>query len=52
VRECPTVAAAYEHLDYVELTLARHGLQLDTLSDLVIVDAERRPIAPPALRLQ
>ena len=52
MRMCPTVAAAFEYLDYAELTLARHGLQLDALSDLVVVDVERRPIAPPALRLQ
>ena len=45
VRVCPTVAEAFEYLDYVELTLARHGLPLDTLGDLVVVDPERRPIA-------
>jgi hypothetical protein len=52
VRMCLTVAAAFEYLDYAELTLARHELQLEALSDLVVVDAERRPIAPPVLRLQ
>jgi hypothetical protein len=45
VRVCPTVAEAFEYLDYVELTLERHGLPLDTLGDLVVVDPERRPIA-------
>jgi hypothetical protein len=39
VRVCPTAAQTFEYLDYVELTLARHGLPLDTLSDLVVVDA-------------
>jgi hypothetical protein len=40
VRVCPTVVDAFRYMDYVELTLARHGLPLDTLSDLVVVDAE------------
>jgi hypothetical protein len=39
-------------MDFLELTLARHGLPPDTLSDLVVVDAERRPIARPAETLQ
>ena len=45
VRECPTVAAAFEYLDYVDLTFARHGLPLDTLSDLVVMagDYSRGP---------
>jgi hypothetical protein len=51
VRVCPTVVDAFRYMDYVELTLARHGLPLDTLSDLVVVDAERRPIARPAVTL-
>ena len=38
VRVCPTVAEAFRYIDFVELTLARHGLPLDTLSDLIVVD--------------
>ena len=45
---CPTVAEAFRYIDFVERTLARHGLPLDTLSDLVVVDPECRPIARPA----
>jgi hypothetical protein len=49
---CPTVAEAFRYIDFVERTLARHGLPLDTLSDLVVVDPECRPIARPAETLQ
>ena len=52
VRVCPTVAEAFRYIDFVELTLARHNLPLDTLSDLIVVDTERRPIAWPAETLQ
>lgn len=52
VRVCPTVAEACRYIDFVELTLARHNLPLDTLSDLIVVDTERRPLARPAETLQ
>jgi len=52
VRECPTVADAFAYMDMVELTSAKDGLPLDMLSDLVVVDAERRPITRPAVTLQ
>jgi hypothetical protein len=52
VRVRPTVGDAFRYLDFVELTLARHGLPPDTLSDRLVVDAERRPVARPAETLQ
>jgi len=49
---CPTVADAFRYMDYVELTLARHELLPDALSDLVVVDAERKPLTRPTDSLQ
>ena len=52
LRVCPTISDASQYLDFVQLTLAKQGLPPDTLSDLVVVDAERRPVARPAETLQ
>ena len=52
MRVCPTISDASQYLDFVQLTLAKQGLPPDTLSDLVVVDAERRPVARPAETLQ
>jgi hypothetical protein len=47
----PATYAAFEYLDFVELTLARHKPPLDA-SDLLVVDADRPPLTRPVVTIQ